>query len=124
MYNRYIPQPDGTYRRNAVPERSNPQPKTAPQRPEPPMAEPACPPPPPPEPRCANCMHAPFRRSAPERTVKSAPAMGIGSFLRQLLPKDFDVEDLMVVLLLLLMAGDCHEDQNSALLTLMLYLFL
>ncbi len=50
--------------------------------------------------------------------------MPMGSFLKNLLPKDFDTEDLMIVLLLLLMAGDCQEDQNSALLTLVLYLFL
>ena len=31
---------------------------------------------------------------------------------------------LLIVLLLLLMAGDCEEDQNTALLTLVLYLFL
>ena len=42
-------------------------------------------------------------------------------FLRQLLPKDFDTGDLMVVLLLLLMAGDCPEDKNNAILTLALY---
>lgn len=41
-----------------------------------------------------------------------------------MLPNDFDTEDLLVILLLLLMAGDCQEDQNSALLTLALYLFL
>jgi hypothetical protein len=45
-------------------------------------------------------------------------------FLKQLLPRDFDTTDLMVVLLLLLMSGDCQEDQNTALLTLALYLFL
>ena len=42
-------------------------------------------------------------------------------FLRQLLPKDFDTGDLIVVLLLLLMAGDCEEDRNHALLTIALY---
>jgi hypothetical protein len=47
----------------------------------------------------------------------------VDGFLRQLLPKDFDTGDLMVVLLLLLMAGDCPEDQNTALLTLAIYLF-
>ena len=45
-------------------------------------------------------------------------------FLRQLLPKEFEIEDLLIVLLLLLMAGDCQENQNTALLTLVLYLFL
>lgn len=48
----------------------------------------------------------------------------MGSFFKQLLPKDFGTEDLLIVLLLLLMAGDCPEDQNTALLTLALYLFL
>jgi hypothetical protein len=46
------------------------------------------------------------------------------SFLRKLIPKDFDTGDLMIVLLLLLMAGDCAEDQNTALLTLALYFFM
>lgn len=55
---------------------------------------------------------------------KKAPAVSAGSFLKQLLPKNFDTEDLLIVLLLLLMAGDCQEDQNTALLTLALYLFL
>ena len=44
--------------------------------------------------------------------------------MRNLLPKNFDTADLLVVILLLLMAGDCREDQNSALLTLALYLFM
>lgn len=48
----------------------------------------------------------------------------MGSFLKKLLPKDFDTGDLLIVLLLLLMAGDCSEDQNSALLTLALYFFM
>ena len=50
--------------------------------------------------------------------------MGIGNFLRQLLPGDFNTEDLLEILLLLLMSGDCEEDRNNALLTLALYLFL
>ena len=45
----------------------------------------------------------------------------VPGFLRQLLPKDFDTGDLMVVLLLLLMAGDCPEDRNNVILTLALY---
>ena len=43
------------------------------------------------------------------------------SFIRRLLPKGFDTGDLIVVLLLLLMAGDCEEDRNNAILTLALY---
>jgi hypothetical protein len=61
------------------------------------------------------------RKPAPPRTDATS---SIGDFLKQLLPKDFCTEDLLIVLLLLLMAGDCPDDQNSALLTLALYLFL
>jgi len=102
MYNRYIPQSDGTFRRRptAEPARSAPPP-------EPTAHEP--------EPAVQHC-----HESAPPR---QSPG-GIGNFLRQILPKGFDVGDLIVVLLLLLMSADCQEDQNSALLTLALYLFL
>ena len=48
----------------------------------------------------------------------------IGSFLKQLLPKDFDTGDLIIVLLLLLLAGDCEEDKATAMLTMVLYLFM
>jgi len=41
-----------------------------------------------------------------------------------LLPKNLDTGDLLVIILLLLMAGDCAEDKNTALLTLALYLFM
>jgi len=58
------------------------------------------------------------------RPRKQTPPQGIGSFLKQLIPGGFDTEDLLIVLLLLLMAGDCQEDRNTALLTLALYLFL
>lgn len=120
MYNRYIPQPDGTYRRNRMqdiipgPERQPP------------------PPPPPPAPvkvpepvTCTGCRHsnAP-RRPMPPREPRRNESTSVIRFLKQLLPKEFEVEDLLVVLLLLLMAGDCQENQNTALLTLVLYLFL
>ena len=119
MYNRYIPQPDGSYRRNRCPDpapKPRPQPTNQPPKPEPPCPEPEpqpCCPPPPEEPK-------------PCPRQKSHPRSGgsVTDFLRQLLPKDFDTADLLIVLLLLLMAGDCQEDQNTALLTLVLYLFL
>jgi hypothetical protein len=60
----------------------------------------------------------------PPREPRHKENTSVTGFLKQLLPKDFDVEDLVVVLLLLLMAGDCRENQNTALLTLVLYLFL
>jgi hypothetical protein len=48
----------------------------------------------------------------------------LGGFLRQLLPPSFDTADLIIVLLLLLLAGDCEDDRTTAMLTLVLYLFL
>ena len=111
MYNRYIPQPDGSFRRNAMPDRQPPQ-RPA-HKPSPPPPEPACPPPP----RQERC----HRR---EKPVQPPAGGSVSNFLKQLLPKDFDTSDLLIVLLLLLMAGDCPEDQNTALLTLALYLFM
>ena len=135
MYNRYIPQPDGSYRRNRIQDApSSPPPRPeprheAPRRPEPPQEE--CSHEPERQPPCQNqqpCAHMrpPCRQPSPpprQKQTTSSP-LGVGSFLRQLLPKDFCTEDLLIVLLLLLMAGDCQEDQNSALLTLALYLFM
>lgn len=114
MYNRYIPQPDGSYRRSRVadPTASTPiQPRREPQR----APEPECPPPPPP----------PRQEQEPEQH-RPQPRQNTqaGDFLRQLLPKNLDTGDLMIILLLLLMAGDCQEDRNTALLTLAIYLFL
>lgn len=108
MYNRYVPQSDGSHRRRFVPD----PPKAQPCPPPPVNPEPECcpPPPPPPQPRRQNC---PARQEA----------KGFG-FLKNLLPRDFDTGDLLILLLLLLMAGDCQEDQNWAMLTLALYLFL
>lgn len=108
MYNRYVPQSDGTHRRRFIPD--PPKPQQPPCEMPPPQPECSIPMPPPPQPRRQNC---PARQE-----------MGAMSFLKNLLPKDFDTGDLMIVLLLLLMAGDCQEDQNWALLTLVLYLFL
>ena len=71
--------------------------------------------------------HSPLAVSAERTTVpRAARRNGIlaGSFLKQLLPQNLDTEDLLIVILLLLMAGDNGKEQNSALLTLALYLFL
>ena len=47
------------------------------------------------------------------------------SFLRELLPRDLDAGDLLIVILLLLMTADTSgEEQVNALLTLALYLFM
>lgn len=112
VYNRYIPQNDGSYRRSRMPDSSRPAPPV--RQASPPARETAEAPP---------CEAPVQEHHEPPR--KNPPVSGnVGSFLRQLLPKDFDTGDLIVVLLLLLMAGDCQEDQNTALLTLALYLFL
>lgn len=123
MYNRYIPQGDGTYRRNRIPDpRPEPQ-RPAPSRDREKQAEYS---PAPEPPNCQNCIHnSPPRFPAPPpRPRKPVSPTGLGSFFKQLLPRDFDTEDLIVVLLLLLMAGDCQNDQNSPLITLVLYLFM
>ena len=120
MYNRYIPQPDGTYRRNRMQETTKPSERPVPVSSAPPIPirEPEVPP-------CSNCIHnSTPRRPVPKRETHRQETAGVTGFLKQLLPKDFEVEDLLVVLLLLLMAGDCQENQNTALLTLVLYLFL
>jgi len=101
MYNRYIPQPDGSYRRNPMQEPRK-QPQHSPPRP-PQQQKPPAPPPP---------QHKPM------------PAEPITGFLRQLIPQGFDTGDLIIVLLLLLIAGDSQESRNNALLTLALYFIL
>lgn len=107
MYNRYIPQNDGTYRRSRI-------------------QEPAVVPPPPkvqtdprPEPECSR--ECP-RRPLPPRP--KAPPRSIGSFWKQLVPQGLDTEDLLIVVLLLLMCGESGENRDWALLTLFLYLYL
>lgn len=78
--------------------------------PEPPQCkeEPPCPSP-----------ETPRPRPHPNERCDNGPG-----FLQKLLPKDFDTGDLIVILLLLLMAGDCEEDRSTALLTLALYLIM
>ena len=89
-------QEDGSYRRNRMQDARPPQ-----------TAKPTPPPCPEPEP--------------PHTCHRKENAGSSGGFLKQLLPRDFDTGDLIVVLLLLLMAGDCEEDRNNAILTLALY---
>ena len=99
MYNRYIPQSDGSFQKNRVTDHRAPQP-------------PRQTPPPPPEPPC------------PQATPRSCQNTSAAGFLKRILPKDFDTGDLLIVLLLLLMAGDCEDDKTTALLTLILYFFM
>ena len=114
MYTRYVPQSDGTYQRSRLPDAIPPQPSPPPN----PLPPPPCPPPQP------QMKPSPPPRPRPRQPYREPEKSSITSFLKQLLPKDFDTGDLLVVLLLLLISGDCQEDQNTALLTLALYLFL
>ena len=93
MYNRYIPQQDGTYQKNRVP------------TPPPPKMEPPSPP------------------SEEPKPISQKPEKAF-TFLQQLLPKNLDTADLLIIILLILMTGDKSENKNSWLLTLALYLFL
>lgn len=105
MYNRYIPQDDGSYSRNRIPEPSQSRPQRTPS-----------PPPPPIQSNDFYQSHEPEEKSCP--TISKPHPNG---FLKQLLPKGFDTGDLIIILLLLLMAGDCEEDKNNAILTIALY---
>ena len=111
MYNHYIPQSDGSYRRSAQPDHRRPAPPPKP-RPEPkpePKPEPVreCPPEPP-------------------KPLPCPPPQSQGSildFLKGLLPRQIDTADLMIVFLLLLMNKD-DEGGLSPILTLALYFLL
>ena len=107
MYNHYIPQSDGSYRRSAQQEtrRTTPPPKPRPEpKPEPPKE---CPPEPP-------------------KPLPCPPPTNQGSildFFKNLLPRGLDTADLMIVFLLLLMNKD-DESGLSPILTLALYFLL
>ena len=120
MYNRYIPQPDGSFRRSRVEEQRH--------RPAPPPKRQECPPPPAErcsEPEPVPCPPPPPKQERRNRQEKQCDKDdSITGFLHNLLPKDLDTGDLIVILLLLLLAGDCEEDRSNALLTLALYLFM
>ena len=109
MYNRYIPQSDGSYQRNRMQEPQRPK-----QNP-PPKPQPA---PKPPEPKQEVPPPAPIRHPP---VMQQPQPMGVLPFFRQLLPKNFDTADLLIILLLLLMAGDNEDEKANALLTMALY---
>ena len=118
MYNRYIPQSDGSYRRRRVidnPSGHQPNPHQnhiVNQRRKPQQSEPA--------PKEIYEKEEDRHTTAPN----SKQEKSISSFLRQLLPNGLDTGDLLVILLLLLMAGDSSEEHNTAMLTLAFYLFM
>lgn len=129
MYNRYIPQPDGTYRRNRMPDSAPTAPPPRPEqrqphreeRPEPQRQEPQSVTPP--QPQRGRCSPRRPCQCQPHK-AESGSNVSVSGFLKKLLPKDFDTGDLLIVLLLLLMAGDSCDDQNVALLTMAFYLYM
>ena len=106
MYNHYIPQSDGSYRRSAQQENRRPAPQPKP-RPEPPRECPPEPPKPAPPPPCP----------------PPQPQGSLLDFFKGLLPRGLDTADLMIVFLLLLMNKD-DESGLSPVLTLALYFLL
>lgn len=106
MYNRYVPQGDGTYRKNRVAEpKQNPPPREKPQ--------------PPP---CFIPEQKPeFSDPPPTQGQNHLKTKGMDGFLKNLLPGDFDTGDLLVIILLLLMAGDSQEGRSNAMLTIAMY---
>lgn len=108
MYNHYIPQSDGSYRRSAAQDqRHRPEPPKA--KPEPPKPQPECPPEPP--------------RPLPPPVCPPPKQTGVLDFLKGLLPRSIDTADLMIIFLLLLMNKD-DEGGLSPVLTLALYFLL
>lgn len=107
MYNHYIPQSDGSYRRSSQPDQRRPAPPPKP-KPEP-RPEPECPPEPP--------------KPLPPCPPPPANHGSILDFFKNLLPRSIDTADLMIVFLLLLMNRD-DEGGLSPILTLALYFLL
>lgn len=106
MYNRYVPQSDGSFQKNRVNDQrfqARPPKTETPHQPKP---------------------HTPPLPDNPPPIPPSSRDTSAAGFLKQLLPKDFDTGDLLIVLLLLLMAGDCEDEKTNALLTLALYFFM
>ena len=121
MYNHYIPQSDGSYRRSSMPD--NRRPPQRPQQPTKPDPKPEPPPRPEPCPEPPKCEPKPDLPPAqpPHRPEQSTE--GLLSFLKGLLPRQIDTADLMILFLLLLMNKDA-EDGLSPMLTIALYFLL
>ena len=108
MYNHYIPQSDGSFRRSSVAE-PNRRPQAKPSTPPPqPQPQPQKQPPPPLEPPiCAP--------TAPQSPL---------TFWKKLLPKQIDTADLIIIFLLLLISTEDGDDEITPLLTIALYFLL
>ena len=124
MYNHYIPQSDGSYRRSSIPD----PPRQQQHRPPMPFQRPE---------------HRPEPEQSPQKTVPEAPPppqeyppahnevmrpqrqeLGILSSLRRLLPKEIDSFDLVIIVLLLMLSQDENDGDIAPLLTIALYFLL
>ena len=131
MYNRYIPQADGSFQRNRVPEPEPPRKQIVEQR----KAE-DVPPERPPVKTPQETRQSPPSGGRPRQPMIQSPQKqyrppkpeqnsgSISGFFKGLFPENLDTEDLIVILLLLLMSGSSGSDPNAALLTLGIYLFM
>lgn len=116
VYNRYTPQPDGTYKRKTIQLPRHPETAYSPI--EPTAESPERTPSPP-------VIEIPKRKPpAKPKTTVQRQEISVGKFLKDLFPKDLDTGDLLIIVLLLLMAADGNDDQSNALFTLALYLFM
>lgn len=139
MYSRYIPQSDGSFRRNMFPDPTVNRPAPAERNPrETPLQKPE-PPAPKPEYRPDwEPQAAPDNRQSPQTPMEQAPAyqapqrtqtphtpeltvQNAGDFFSRFLPKNMDTGDLLMLLILLLLLSDGTEDAPPILLTIALY---
>lgn len=100
MYQRYIANPDGTFRKTVIDEPPRPMP------------------PPPPEPVCAPPPPRPELSCPPEGARPPEPLS-----LRGLLPETLDVGDLLLALILLLLYLDSEDEDPKSLLIILAVCF-
>ena len=121
MYNRYIPQPDGTHKRKRAFDQAN---NTIPLQTICPHIERV------PE-KTNTYTHGSNEKTSVASTSENrnnarnkAITQRTNSFLQNIFPRELDAGDLLIIILLLLVSGDCPDEQNNALLTLAIYLFM
>jgi len=114
MYNHYIPQSDGSFRRNTVPDSSqgrHSKPYSSQYKPE--QAE------------QTEKKELPEQRPLPcETPTHGQERTSITSFLKNLLPSQIDIYDLIVIGLLLLINQEENDTDMAPLLTIALYFLL
>lgn len=122
MYNRYKSQSDGTFLKKTLPENSPaPEGKRKDQHLNFSVQQQA------PEHMRTTAYSAPQYNTNPGKSKINKPVqkdVSAASFLQDLIPKNIEVSDMLIILLLLLISNDCPEEHNNALLTLALYLLI